>query len=425
MAEGPLHGIRVLEFSQIVAAPYCGLHLADLGADVVKVEPPGGESLRRLAAVAPGEGKYFHSLNREKRSLVLDLKVQAAQSLVHRIVPRFDVVIINSRPGVPQRLHVDYETLRAYRPDLIYVENSGYGTRGPGASRSGSDIVVQAFSGLMAGDGKTDPSGAPEAISAAPVGDLSAGLAGAMGVCAALYHRALTGQGQYVGTSLLASALSLQGFVVGRMPVTDAVARDPMMEQVRKLRERGATYAEILDARRAALRPGGPGLYYGTYVVKDGAIVLGALTPANADQMRRVLRVEDDPTAADDFNILDPANAKAARAMRQRIEEIMLSRTMDEWMEAFDAEGAPVSRVSLPEELADDPQVEALGLMLELDHEVTGPERMVGPVVEMSETATGSALPSPPLGRHSDEVLQECGLSATEIAQLREAGAVA
>lgn len=422
---GPLAGIRVLEFSQIVAAPYCGLHLADLGADVVKVEPPGGESLRRLAATVPGEGKYYHSLNRGKRSLVLDLKEPAAQSLVHRIVPRFDIVIINSRPGVPQRLRVDYETLREYRPDLIYVENSGYGTRGPSAKRSGSDIVVQAFSGLMAGDGKTDPSGAPEAISAAPVGDLAAGLAGAMGVCAALFHRALTGQGQYVGTSLLASALSLQGFAVGRMPATDAVTRDPMLEQVQELRDRGASYREILDARRAALRPGGAGLYYGTYVVKDGAIVLGSLTPANADQMRRVLGIEDDPTAADDFNVLDPASAEASRAMRLRIEEIMLGRTMDEWMEAFDAEGAPVSRVNLPEELADDPQVQALGLMLELDHELTGPERMVGPVIEMSETATGSALPSPPLGRHSDEILEECGLSATEIAELREAGAVA
>src|SRR5687768_14099907 len=191
---GPLEGIRVLEFSQIVAAPYCGLHLADLGADVVKVESPTGDSIRRGVGV-PTEGKWFHFLNRGKRSVVLDLQQEAAQRAIHRIVPRFDVVLINTRPGVPQRLHIDYETLRQYRPDLIYWENTGFGSRGPSASRSGSDIVAQAYSGLMASEGKIGSSGAPDLLASAPFGDLASGLSGAMGVCAALYWRALTGQG--------------------------------------------------------------------------------------------------------------------------------------------------------------------------------------------------------------------------------------
>ena len=190
---GPLDGIKVFEVSQIVAGPYCGLNLVDLGADVVKVEPPGGEGLRATGGFAPGESKGFHSLNRGKRSLVMDLQSAEAQALAHRLMPGFDVFLINARPGVPERLRVDYETLRAFRPDLIYLENSGFGRRGPSATRSGSDGVAQAYSGLMAGDGKVDEFGAPEIISATRPADHQAGLAGSMAICAALFHRERTG----------------------------------------------------------------------------------------------------------------------------------------------------------------------------------------------------------------------------------------
>jgi formyl-CoA transferase len=364
----------------------------------------------------PGEGKWFHFLNRGKRSIVLDLQQERAQQAIHRIVPRFDVVLINTRPGVPQRLHIDYETLRRFRPDLIYWENTGFGSRGPSANRSGSDIVAQAYSGLMASEGKVGQSGAPELIASAPFGDLASGLSGAMGVCAALYWRSLTGKGQLLRSSLLASALSLQGYTVGRMSSEDIARREPMMQRVRELREAGASFEEVLRARTEMLRIGTA--WYTTYLVKDGAITLGALTPANADQMRRVLGIEDDPSADPSFNALDPANREALANVRKRVEQIMLTRTMAEWVEAFDAEGAPCAPVHLPEELADDPQVEALGLMVDLDHPLTGPERMVGAIVEMSETPTGAHYPSPPLGRDTEEVLRECGLADEEIAAL-------
>lgn len=421
---GALSGVRVLEFSQIVAAPYCGLQLADLGADVVKVESPAGDSVRRLGAALPGEGKFFHWLNRGKRGMVLDLQVEAAQELVHRIVPQFDVVIINSRPGVPARLHIDYETLREFRANLVYLENSGFGPRGPAKMLSGSDIVAQAYSGLMASDGKLDESGAPELITSAPVSDLASGLAGAMGICAALLHRSVSGKGQYLHTSLLASALSLQGHTVSRVPLSDAFVRNPLVARVAELREAHASYEDIMNARRQMTRPGGSGLYYGSYRVKDGAVTLGSLTPTNAEQMRHVLGIDDDPTAAPEFDALDPRSAEVTRTMRARIERIMLTKTVAEWLAAFQQEGAPVSGVQLPEELADDPQVEALGIMLELDHELTGPERIVGPIVEMSETPTGARRASPPLGRHTEEVLLECGLTAAEIEALREAHAI-
>ncbi len=425
-SNGPLRGIRVLELSQIIAGPFCGMTLADLGADVVKLEAPGGEAGRALGGFMPGESKFFHTLNRGKRSLVVNLGDEHGQQLIHRIIPDYDVFIINSRPGVPKRLSVDYETLKRFRSDLIYIENTGYGTRGPSAERSGSDIVAQAYSGLMAGDGKIDEFGAPVLITSTAPADYSAGLAAAMGVCAALYHRQQSGEGQYIATTLLGAALALQGAMVSRLPVFDVMVRDPMLERVEQVRASGGSYQEVMKARGdifsmlgAAFR-----LYYGGYVVKDGAIILGALTPANRDQMRRVIGIEDDPTASPDFNALDPANSERVQGIMERIREIMLTRTMEEWVAAFDVEGAPASRVNLPEEMSDDPQVQALGSMIDLEHELSGPERMVGSIVEMSATPTGSGRPSPPLDRHTDEVLAEHGLAEDEIAELREAGVI-
>ncbi len=426
MAGGPLQGVKVLELSQIIAGPFCGMNLADLGAEVVKIEAPGGEGLRALGAFMSGESKFYHTLNRGKRSLVINLQDERGQQVVHRIIPDYDIFIINSRPGVPQRLKVDYETLKGFRPDLIYMENTGYGASGPSAERSGSDIVAQAYSGLMAGDGKVDEHGAPQLITATAPADYTAGLAAAMGVCAALVHRGKTGEGQYIGTSLLAAGLVLQAATVSRLPVVDAIVRDPMMERVKEVRREGGSYQDVLDAKGdlATMLGGAFMLYYGGYQVKDGAIILGALTALNREQMRKTLGIDDDPTADPEFNALDAASEALTDAMSRRIREIMKTRTMDEWEAAFAVEGAPVSRVNLAEEMADDPQVQALGIMVDIEHELTGPETMVGAIVQMSATPTGSDVPSPPLDRHTDEVLEEHGFTQAEVAELRAANAV-
>jgi crotonobetainyl-CoA:carnitine CoA-transferase CaiB-like acyl-CoA transferase len=425
---GPLDGIKVFELTQIVAGPFCGVNLADLGADVIKVEPPEGEGGRVSAAFAPGESKFYHTLNRGKRSLVVDLTKDEGRALVHRIMPSFDVFVVNARPGVPERLGLGYEQLRQYRPDLVYFENTGFGRRGPSAQRSGSDIVAQAYSGLLAGDAKIDQFGAPEMISATAPADYGAGLAGAMGICAALFHRERTGEGQYLESSLLQVGLALQTHIVGQVPVYEAMVGDQVRERIRNVQASGGSYGDVLAARGdmfSVLGYRAGRLYYGGYAVQDGGIILGALTPANRDQMRRAIGVEDDPTGDEDFDGFDPANNAIIDELFERIRAIMLTRTMDEWMERFDAEGAPVSKVNIPDMMADDPQIEAMGYMLELEHETTGPERMVGPVVTMAATPTGSHLASPPLGRHTDEVLREAGIDDAEIARLRAAGAIA
>ena len=435
---GPLDGIRVLELAQIIAGPYCGTALADLGAEVVKLEPPEGEGARRIAQFAPGESKPFHALSRGKRGIVVDLQTARGREVVHRLITGFDVFLTNVRPGVPERIGVDYETLRRIRPDLIYLHNTAFGKPeeiAPDAldaaeaeritRRAGSDIIVQAYSGLMAGDEKVDERGAPQHITATAPADYVAAVAGAMGVSSALYHRERTGEGQYLSTSLLTAALTLQASWIADVPVSDAILVQPLLDQIEQLRSQGASYAEIMQARREQPRQTRAfRLYYGGYPVQDGAIILGALTPANRAQIRRALGITDDPTDDDDFNALAPESLPVVERLREQISAIFMTTTMEEWMARLDAEGAPASRVSLPEEISRDPEIEALGLLRPIEHPLTGPERHVGPLVRMSATPTGSERPSPPLDADTDAVLHEHGFSEREIASLRNEGAI-
>ncbi len=424
MATGPLAGIRVLEFSQIVAAPYCGLHLADLGADVIKIEPPGGEQSRRSGAIVPLESKGFQSLNRGKRSLVVDLSDPRGQELIWKLTPRTDVVTINYRLGVAERLRIDYETLSGIRPDLVYWQNTGFGDEGPEKFRAGSDIVAQAYSGLMALDEKVDDDGAPNLI-ASPIADLASGIAAAMGISAALFHRASTGEGQFLTTSLLRSSLSLLGGTVMREPVHDSVLRDPMMAQLNAVRDAGGTWEEILAIRRGSAQLGGAfRLYYGAYRARGGAVVLGALTQANRDAMRKVLGISENYDADPNYDANDPVKVEEAAEWKRKIRAQFLTRTAAEWVAAFDAAGVPVSAVRVPEELADDPQVLADGMITELEHAVTGPQRVVSPIVKMSKTPTATPRAAPALGEHSIEVLRDFGVDEAVIGELCRDGVV-
>jgi len=425
MAGGPLDGVRVLEFSHIYAAPYAGMHLADLGAEVIKVEPPQGEAFRHTGSVVPGTSKSFQWLNRGKQSLVLNMADPRAQEIVHRLVTDTDVVLINYRPGVPARLRIDYEALRAIRPDLIYMDITGFGREGPWAPEAASDLVAQAFSGAIAAEGKLNDIGAPDSIASLAVGDLVTGLASAMGICAALHHRDLTGEGQLVEAALVRSAMAVIGTAVNREPVSDSVQIAPLSAEIAALQERGAHYSEIAAARRrrqssatgAAFR-----LYYSGYAASDGALVIGALTPDNRAAMRRVLGITTDPSASSDFNAFDPANEPLIDAVRKQIEETFLTRTVDEWIAEFRKAGAPAAPVNFGERLADDPQ--GRFYFTAIEHPLTGAEQQVSPIVQMSRTPTAIAGPAPILGQHSVTVLDGAGYPAEEIDRLVEDGVV-
>ena len=420
---GPLDGVRVLEFTLVVAGPMAGVLLSDMGADVIKVEPPGGESTRQSRSVVPDESKLFQAFNRGKRDIVVDLQRPEGRAVIHRLMPTIDVVLVNYRYGVAPKIGIDYQTLKQFRPDLIYVESTGFGTRGLLAERGCSDVVAQAYSGIMAGDNKVAEDGAPiQATFGAPA-DYGTAMASAMGVCAALYHRALTGEGQQINTSLLRTGIWSQSHNVNHEPVTDALFDDVVRRQLKETRAAGGSYAELLEVRSAQRFTGG--LYYAGYAAKDGGIILGALTRANRDAFRQVLEMDGENSDEPDYDVLDPENQRQAEHFKDLLRAKLRERSVAEWIEIFDAAGVPSAPVNFPEEIRDDPQVQAEGIFVDLEHEVTGPQSVVGPVFEMSATPTAASGASPPLARHTREVLSGAGWSNAEIEDLVSSGVVA
>ncbi len=425
---GPLDGIKVLELTQIVAGPMCGVMLSDLGAEVVKIESPQGDATRDVGQFLPNESKVFHVFNRGKRGIVLNLQTPEARAVVERLIRGFDVFLINARPGVAERLQVDYESLSERNPRLIYLENTAFGSEGPSAGRAGADIIAQAYSGLMAAEEKVNEHGGPLQISATTPADYGAAWTSAMAICAALFHRERTGRGQRIETSLLGAALQLQNFAVARLPVSDATFLQPSLDEVRAVRERGGTYSEILEARTGVRSMIGAAfaLYYGSYQTADGAIMLGCLTQLNRQQVRRAigLTADDDTTDSDSFNPLDPASLDIVEETRGTIAARFRSDTTANWIEKLDAAGAPASQVNLPEDMIDDPQVQAIGVIAEIEHPLTGPEQMVGPVYRMSDSPPEAVGPSPIFDGDTDDILREHGFGDDEIEGLRASGAV-
>ena len=420
---GPLAGIRVLEFSQIIAGPFGCQNLADMGAEVIKVEPPEGEAWRQFSQFIPGESKWFQSLNRGKRSLVLAMRDPAAQQIVHRLVAEMDVVVINYRPDVGARLGIDYDTLRAIKPELIYVDNTAFGRRGPWAARPGYDIVAQAVSGLMALDGKFDPAnGAPQPVSA-PVADYATGIAVAWGVCAALYHRERTGEGQMIETTLLNSALALQGSQVMELPLADepVAAR---MANVAGLRAQGASYAELQEAYQQRGVLGAVNIYYRCWETSDGAVAIGALSPSLWAKVRDALETDFLGFADPTLDMTDPESVAGGVARVRELEAQVRARTTADWLERFEQCGVPCGPIRFAEELIDDEQLSANHMIVELNHDLSGPQRQVGPLLQMSVTPLEAQASSPPLGRDTEPILRSIGYGNAEISELRANGII-
>src|SRR5581483_5546291 len=273
---GPLAGVRIVEFSEIIAGPFGGMLLADMGADVIKVEPPTGEPWRGFQPLGLREGRGYISLNRGKRGITLDLNTPEARAVAHELARRADVIIINYRPDVAKKLGIDYETLSRENPRLIYCDNTAFGRKGPYAHRPGYDIIAQALTGLMSCEGRREESGVP-LLNAIPSADLSTGLAIAWSVCAALYARERTGRGQMIATSLMASALAIQNTRLMSIEATDTERREAALAKVNELRQRGAPYKEQLETM-AGVRPVIGNIYYRVFQTADGFLAVGCLS---------------------------------------------------------------------------------------------------------------------------------------------------
>ena len=418
---GPLEGIKVLEFTQIIAGPFGGMMLADMGADVIKVEPVEGEPWRVALEFMPGESKTYMSLNRGKRSLPLDLSKPEAVGIVHRMIHDIDVVVINARPDVPNKLGIDYETLSAINPGIIYCDNTAFGRSGPDSYRPGYDLIIQAMSGLMAAEGKIKD-GVPQLITSTAVADFATGIAIAWGVCAALFHRERTGRGQKVETTLLGTALGVQTGSFMEIDAFDAERREEFLAVLNAMRESGATYEEMHDQYVQIVSPWrGGNIYYRTYQAKDGALAVACLSDRLRKRVADVLGIED-PRFSPGFDPFDEETIAHSEKLVERAEKLFRERTVQEWLDVFDSVGVPAGPVRYIQELLEDEQIEANGLRVELEHSLAGRVKMVGPIIGMSETPLEAISASPALGEHTDEILLSLGYSNEEISDLKEGG---
>jgi len=403
--DGPLAGVRVLEFSEMIAAPFAGMHLGDLGADIIKVEPCRGEPWRLTAPFAPTESRAFLALNRNKRDLAIDLKSAAGQEVIHRLVPLMDVVLVNYRPDTAANLGIDYETLHRLNDRLIYVDNTFLGRRGPDAHRPGYDLAAQAYTGLLATAGRRDADDIPLPLSPA-IADFATGLTMTYAVCAALFAREKTGQGQMVESTLLATALALQGASFLRTGIETGAADSTVLP------------ADLTDEQRRALSA-----YYRAYRTQDSMVALACLTPVLRRKMAQAVGIKD-PRHERELPRLSPEAVAIAVDFTAAVVERMLEKTTDEWIKIFDHAGVPASPVRRIAELADDAQVIANDLTVRFDHPVAGPLTMVGPLVHMSETPVRARSAPPTLGQHNEEILVELGYSPARIEELRSSDVI-
>jgi formyl-CoA transferase len=380
----PLDGVRVVDLTQVMAGPLCTMQLGDFGADVIKVEPPDGDLSRSLGGASlrtrGDDSATFFALNRNKRSIVLNLKLDTDRNVFMALARTADVLVESFRPGVTKRLGVDYDALARTNPRLVYASISGFGQTGPYADRPGFDLIAQGMSGIMSVTG--EPNAAPLKCGV-PIADLSAGLFAANGILAALIARERTGRGQYLETSLFESALAL-----GVWESTEYWATGVAPQ-----------------AMGSAHRLSAP---YQVFRTQDGHITLAALTPQQWRQMCMVLGRE--ALAADPRFATNHARLTNRPALVQEIEAALATRTTAVWVQQMLAADVPAGPIHNYAQVFDDAHTKARSMVEEIDHPVAGRVRTLGFPVKMSDMPPRVHRAPPLLGEHTDEILRELGL---------------
>jgi formyl-CoA transferase len=390
-----LEGLRVIDFTQAMAAPFCTMNLADLGAEVIKLEPPDGEPTRREGALRRnGHGAQFVAINRNKKSFTADLKRPEGVAIVHRLVRTADVFVQNYRPGVAERLGVGYPALSAVNPRLVYCSVSGFGSTGPYGTRGGYDLIAQGMSGVISVTGEEDGALAKSGV---PLSDLAAGLFGAYGVLAALEERERTGLGQHVDTSLLEAAMALtvwestEYWATGRVP-------GPLGS------------AHRLSAPYQALR------------ARDGYFTVGA---THDKFFEGLCRVVERPDLLADPRFADKSGRLARRVeLAAELEKTTAGEDRAHWLARLEQEGIPSGPInSYPEALAD-PHTLTRRMVVDLVHPEAGPVKALGVPIKLSDTPGAVERPAPLLGEHSAALLTELGYTAAEQQALKANGII-
>ena len=392
----PLQGIRVIDFSQILAGPFCTMLLADMGADVVKVEKPnGGDDTRRYGPpFIEGESAAFLTLNRNKRSIVLDLKSEQGLGVVRRMLADADVMLHNFRPGVVERMGLGYADVSALNPAIVYCAVSGFGATGPYSQRAGFDLVAQGMSGLMSINGFPD---APPAKVGVPMADLNTGMFCAYGVLTAYINRLATGKGQHVDASLLESGMAYTLYESATYFATGEVAGP-------------------LGSAHRMIAP------YQAFATQDGYINIGAANQNNWERMCRAVGRDD---LLDDARFAsNPERMVNIQSLTPIMEETFRTQTTAHWVEVLERAGVPCGPIYNIEQVYADPHVQSRDMAVELQHPKAGGIRNIGVAVKLSDTPGSVRTPAPLLGQHTDDVLTEFGYTDADIAALRQSGAL-
>jgi formyl-CoA transferase len=381
-----LEGIRVVDLTQVMGGPFCTMQLGDLGADVIKVEPPTGDLSRSMGGVAlrmPGnDNAPFFALNRNKRSIVLDLTNNDDRAVFMTLAQTADVVVESFRPGVSKRLGVDYAAVSAVNPRIVYASISGFGQTGPYADRPGFDLIAQGMSGVMSVTG--EPNASPVKCGV-PIADLSVGLFAVNGILAALIARGKTGRGQYIDTSLFDSALAMSVW------------------ETTELWASGETPRAMGSAHRLSAP-------YQAFRTSDGYITLAALTQQQWNALCATLGRESLATDARfETNAARLANRAALVA---EIESALGTRTTAEWVEQLLVAGVPSGPIYNFAQVFQDPHTHARRMIEDVDHPVAGRVHTLGFPLKMSDTPPTVRRPPPLLGEHSAEIRKELGLEA-------------
>ncbi len=391
----PLDGIKVLDCSQILAGPYCSMLLADMGADVVKIEKPsGGDDTRRMGPpFLEGESAAFLAMNRNKRSVVLDFKHADGVAAMRRMLADADVIIENYRAGVMGRLGLDYDSVRELNPGIIYCSISGFGRTGPYAERAGFDLIAQGMSGVMSFTGIP---GSPPVKVGVPMADLNAGLYSAYGILSAYIHKLKSGEGQYLEVSIMEAALaytvweSASYFATGNVP--------PPLGSAHRL---SAPYQALRTA--------------------DGHITIGAPNQSNWERLAQAIGRDN---LLDDERYADNAGRLLNReSLEQDLEETFGTRTTADWCEVLDAAGVPAGPIYNMGQVWEDEQVQARGMDVTLEHPKVGSIRNIGLAAKLYGSPGRIHSPAPLMGQHTREVLEESGFNKTEIEGLIASGA--
>lgn len=393
----PLEGLRVLDLSHALAGPFCSTMLADYGAQVIKVEPPGSGDIARAWGVplAPGETDYFVGLHRNKQSVTIDLKSPKGKALFFDLVERCDVVLENFRIGTLERLGLDYEQAKKRNPQIIYCSISGFGQDGPYRDRPALDLIVQAESGMISGTGEPGGRGVRAGVS---IADLTAGMNAAFGILAAVHSRSMTGRGQSIDVSMLEGQLSLLNIMIGQYFSTGEVPV-PM----------GTSYKALLPYQTFRTQ------------TRDLALAVGS------DKLWREFcpaigcpEMTDDPRFK--TNGLRNQNREA---LIERLQQVFLTKSFEEWEHILVDAGIPVGAINNIAQVVEHPQVKARGAIVEMDHPRAGKLNVVGVPIRFSETPGGVRTPSPALGEHTEQVLKDVlGLDQASIQALKQEGAL-